>query len=162
MLPILLILLLVIPTLFSVPYITYITVALTIGYVITRIIGARNLRSSRKLAEKKGEENEIEIGIKKENETNFIENTTDIIGYIWLSFIVSLFILYLLGSLPTLIGQVILLATILCLITVTFMNHMSPFHEDARKWKKHYRDFCKRYMDDRYQEFLREERKQKR
>jgi len=161
MIAVLLTFLVVIPTLFSVPYIPYIIATLTIGYLVTRVIKGRNLRSSRKLVEKKGRENK-EIEVKKEYETNFIESTTDIISYICLSFLVSIFILYLVGSLSPLLGRVLLLTIVFCLLAVIYMNHTSPFHEDKRKWETHYKNFCKGYMDERYQEFLREERERKR
>lgn len=161
MIVILLTLLIVVPTLFLVPYFPYIIVVLTICYLTTRIIKARNLRSFRKLTEKEGEENEIEIEIKKENETNFIESTTDTLLYISLSFGVSLSILHLFGSLSPLVGRVLLVPIVLCLLSVIYMNYISPFYENERKWKTHYKNFCKGYMDERYQEFLREERDRK-
>lgn len=161
MIAILLTLLIVVPTLLLVPYFPYIIVVLTICYLTTRIIKARNLRSFRKLAEKKGEENEIEIEIKKENETNFIESTTDTLFYIFVSFIVSSLILHFSMNLSSSAEIVLSLTMILCLLAVIYMNHISPFHENERKWKTHYKNFCKGYMDERYQEFLREERDRK-
>jgi len=159
MIVILLILLLVVPTFFLVPYFPYIIFTLIIGYLITMLRKGRNLRSIRKLAEKEEGENEIEIEIKKENETNFIERTTDTIFYILLSFGVSLFILYLFGDLSPLFSIVLLSTTVLCLLTAIYINYISPFYEDKKKWETHYKNFCKGYMDERYQEFLREERK---
>lgn len=159
MLPIFLILLLVVPTLFSVPSFPYIISALTIAYLITRIRKGRNLRSIRKLTEKKGEKNELEI--KKENETLFIESTTDIILYVLISFVVASLILHFSIGLSTSVSKALLLPMILCLLTAIYMYTISPFHEDERKQETHYKNFCKSYMDERYQEFLRDEKKQK-
>ena len=162
MIALLLTFLIVVPTLFLVPYFPYIIVVLTICYFISRIRKGRNLRSIRKLAEKKGEENEIEINIKKENETNFIEKTAIILFFILLSFIVSSLILHFSMNLSPSAERVLSLTMILCLCTVIYMYSISPFHEDKKKRETHYKNFCKGYMDERYQEFLREEKERER
>jgi len=177
MIVVLLNLLVIVPTLISVPYFTYaphITITLTIYFILSRFRKGMRLRSTRKLAEKKGgekfedlrmeylalkkDEDKIEIEKKKEAEENFIDKTTDILAYIAISFVISATILLIFEDAPSLVSNAILLTMVLCLVTVTYMKLRGPFHENERKWQKHYKDFCKGYMNDRYQEFLREER----
>jgi len=172
MLPILLTLFLVVPTLFLVPYFPHILAVLIISYLMTRIMQAKKLRSIRKLAEKKGEKSENSGSarnkresakkVNNEYESDFIEKTTDIIAYLSISLIVSILILHFSVGLAPLVGKVLLLTVMICLITAMYINILSPLREDERKWQKNYRDFCKSYMDEKYQEFLIDEREQKR
>jgi len=161
MIVILLTLVTVVPTLFSVPYFPQIPSILIIVYLITRFRKVRKLRSIRKLAEREGKENEIEIGIKTKNESDFIDKTMDILAHITASPIISMLILALFGYATPSATVLLLITFVLSLLIVVLIYWYAPDYEDKRKWEKHYRDFCKSYMDDRYQEFLREERKQK-
>jgi len=156
-------LLTVVPILFSVPYSPYIITILSIlsiGYFIICLRKASSLRRSRKLIEDNAEkEDEIIINIKKEFESDFIDRTTNMLLYIFGSLFTSILILLFFKEMTPLIEKALLITIIFCLITAIYLFWSSPFHEDRRKWEKHYRDFCKNYMDDRYQEFRKEERR---